>query len=192
VVHHRGNIQLTVNCQECQCPRWWQPPKIPKLVLPVSYSLSQNIHLLNPVALTGNYFDAVKKFGANYCFFCSDPCDARNRAICIHCGAIICIAMATGGAGCIGAQTVGSDRSNFECPVCIGTNKTKTKVIPYFLAGSGLRRTPKLAWPMLLLAVQLKNSDSLVLKLVTLTMQGNYELEKGNVWSSSQLLWLHH
>jgi hypothetical protein len=89
--------------------------------------------------------------------------------------------MAHGGAGCIAAQTVGSDRSNFECPVCIGTNKTKTKVIPYFLAGSGVRRTPKLAWPLLLLAVRLKNLDSLVLKLITLTMQSNYELEKENV-----------
>ncbi|KAF8219881.1 hypothetical protein L208DRAFT_1382843 [Tricholoma matsutake] len=89
--------------------------------------------------------------------------------------------MATGRAGCIGAQTLGSDQSNFECPVCIGMKKTETKVIPYFLAGTGLHRTPKLAWPLLLLAVQLKNLDSLVLELVTLTMQSNYELEKENI-----------
>ncbi|KAF8221747.1 hypothetical protein L208DRAFT_1382120 [Tricholoma matsutake] len=89
--------------------------------------------------------------------------------------------MATGRAGCIGAQTLGSDQSNFECPVCIGTKKTETKVIPYFLAGTGLRWMPKLAWPLLLLAVQLKNLDSLVLELVTLTMQSNYELEKENL-----------
>jgi hypothetical protein len=137
--------------------------------------------LLNPVARTGNYFDAVKMFGAKYCFFCSDPCE-RNCAICTCCGAIICIAVSIGSAGCIGFNTVDKNKPGFECPTCIGV-RTETKVIPYYLAGSGLRRTPKITWPLLLITIQLKNLDSLVVKLVTLTMQSNYELEKNKVGS---------
>jgi hypothetical protein len=180
----QGKDTAHAHCQEYHfyhlCHQW-QPHKATKLNLPVSRSARRTSVLLNPVAPTCNYFDAVKKFGAQYCFFCSDPCEPKNSAICIHCGAIICIALDVGAAGCIGAKTVNADRSKFECPVCIGSKKTDTTVIPYYLSGSGLRRTPKIAWPLLLLAVQLKNLDSLVLRLVAFTMQSNYELEKENV-----------
>ena len=102
--------------------------------------------------------------------------------MCIHCGAIICIATYVGGAGCIGAQTLNpADRSNFECPVCVGSKKTQTNVLPYYLSGSGLRRTPKIPWPLLLIAVRLKNLDSVILNLVVFTTQSNYVLEKDNV-----------
>lgn len=137
--------------------------------------------MLIPVALSGPYVDAVIKFGAKFCFFCSDPCDPRNSAICIICGAIMCIASYSGGAGCIGAHTLEVDLSKFECPACIGSKKTATRVLPYFLAGSGLRRTPKIAWPLLLLNIQLKNLDSLVLKLVSFTMESNYVCNPENV-----------
>jgi hypothetical protein len=90
----------------------------------------------------------------------------------------MCIASVSGGSGCIGAQTMDVDRSRFACPVCIGSRQTKTLVLPYYLAGSGLRRTAKIAWPLLLLAVQLKNLDSLVLKLVKVTMESNYVNDK--------------
>lgn len=137
--------------------------------------------MLIPVAPAGNYIDAVKKFGAKFCFFCSDPCNSKRSAICIRCGAIMCIASHAGGAGCIGARTMDVEVSSFECPVCIGSSKTETLTLPYYLAGSGLRRTPKIAWPLLLLAVQLKNLDSLVLKLVSLTMESNYVNDKESV-----------
>jgi hypothetical protein len=129
--------------------------------------------MLNPVAPASNYLDGVNRFGAKFCFFCSDPCDPKHSAICIRCGALMCIAAQAGAAGCIGARTMGVDRSLFECPVCIGT-KTNTSVLPYYLAGTGLRRTPKIAWPLLLLAVKLMNLDSLVLKLVSFTMESIY------------------
>jgi hypothetical protein len=98
----------------------------------------------------------------------------------MHCGAIICVALHIGGAGCIGAQTVNNDPSNFECPVCISTPQMMTRVLPYYLAGSGLRRTPKLAWPLFLLTLQLKNLD-LLLRMVTFKMESNYKLENENV-----------
>jgi len=69
----------------------------------------------------------------------------------------------------------------FECPVCIGTSRTETIILPYYLSGSGLRRTPKIAWPLLLLTIQLKNLDSLVLKMVSLTMESNYVLDRKHV-----------
>jgi hypothetical protein len=137
--------------------------------------------MLNLVAPSGNYLEAVKKFGAKFCFFCSDPCNPNCSGVCIRCGAIICIASCPGGAGCIGADTLEVGRSEFECPVCIGSRKTETKVVPYYLAGSGLRRTPKIAWPLLLLNIQLKNLDSLVLKMVSLTMESNYVLDQKHV-----------
>jgi hypothetical protein len=134
--------------------------------------------MLNPAAPTSNYIEAVNRFGAKFCFFCSDPCDPRNTAICIRCGALMCIASHIGGAGCIGARTMQVELALFECPVCIGSNRTPTSVIPYYLAGSGLRRTPKIVWPLLLLAVKLKNLDSLVLKMVSLTMESNYSSDR--------------
>jgi hypothetical protein len=90
----------------------------------------------------------------------------------------MCIATRIGAAGCIGADTLQVDRSSFECPVCIGSNRTETAVMPYYLAGSGLRRTPKIAWPLLLIAIQLKNLDSLVLRLVKYTTESNFALDK--------------
>lgn len=143
--------------------------------------------MLNPVALTSkypsSYQKAMVKFGVKFCFFCSDPCEPKNSAVCIICGALICIASQIGGAGCIGANTVPEKlkETKFECPVCIGSSKTETKVLPYYLVGSGLRRTPKIAWPLLLLTIQLKNLDSLVLKMVSLTMESNYTLDMKNV-----------
>lgn len=145
--------------------------------------------MLNPVAPSCNYFEAVAKFGAKFCFFCSDPCDPKSSSICIRCGAKICIASRLGGAGCIGAGTLEVAISEFECPVCIGSRKTETAVIPYYLTGSGLRRTPKIAWPLLLLNIQLKNLDSLVLKMVSLTMESNYVLDQKYVrFALSKLL----
>jgi hypothetical protein len=137
--------------------------------------------MLNPVAVVGNYFDAIKKFGAKFCFFCSDPCDPQNSMMCICCGALMCVASQIGGAGCIGARTLDVDLPKFECPVCIGSGKTTTTILPYYLAGSGLRRTPKIAWPLLLLTIQLKNLDSLVLKMVSLVMESNYVLDREHV-----------
>jgi hypothetical protein len=134
--------------------------------------------MLNPVAPIGNYVDAVKKFGANFCFFCSDPCEPSNSLICIRCGAIICVATHIGASGCIGAGTLEVNESKFECPVCIGSKKTETSILPYYLAGSGLRRTPKIAWPLLLRTIQLKNLESLVLKLVLSTMESNFVLDR--------------
>lgn len=90
----------------------------------------------------------------------------------------MCIASRPGGAGCIAAGTMGVNLSRFECPVCIGSGKTETLTLPYYLAGSALRRTPKIAWPLLLLSVQLKNLDSLILKMVSLTMESNYVNDK--------------
>lgn len=131
--------------------------------------------MLIVLAPVGNYWDAVKKFKAKFCFFCSDLCNPMNSVICICCGAIMCIASYIGGAGCIGAKTLEEGKlSRFECPACIGTSKTATLTLNYYLCGSGLRRTPKIAWPLLLVAVQLKNLDSLVLKSVALTMESNY------------------
>ena len=147
----------------------------------VSHSSCNASTPLTSTVLTGNYIDAINKFGANYCFFCSDHCDRKNSAICIHCGAIMCIAQHAGAAGCIGAKTMEVDPLKFECPVCIGTKKTETSVLPYYLAGSGLCRTPKIAWPLLLIAVQLKNLDSLVLKSVSATMESSYQFEKEKV-----------
>lgn len=148
--------------------------------------------MLIPVVPAGNYFDAVQKFKARFCFFCSDPCNSKNSAICIRCGAIICIASRVGGAGCIGANTLEVERSSFECPVCIGSSKTQTLTLPYYLTGSGLRRTPKIAWPLLLLPMQLKNLDSLILKLVSLTMESNYVNDKECVRFPWKLLPLQH
>jgi hypothetical protein len=88
----------------------------------------------------------------------------------------MCIATRIGGAGCIGANTLEVNLSNFECPACIGSSRTQTAVLPYFLAGSGLRRAPKISWPLLLIGIQLKNLDSLVLDLVQRTMLSNYVL----------------
>jgi hypothetical protein len=93
----------------------------------------------------------------------------------------MCIATAIGGFGCIGANTLYVDKAIFECPVCIRAGKSNTRVLPYFLAGSGLRRTPKIAWPLLLLTIRLKNLDSLVLKLVSFTMESNYCQDAENV-----------
>jgi hypothetical protein len=137
--------------------------------------------MLNPVAPVGDYLDALDKFGVKFCFFCSDPCSPNNSAVCIQCGALICISTSIGAAGCIGAHTLEVEKKKFECPVCVGSSKTATTVLPYYLAGSGLRRTPKIAWPLLLIALQLKNLDSLVLKLVSLTMESNYALDKEQV-----------
>lgn len=128
--------------------------------------------VLNKVA-PGDYSDSVKKFGAKFCFFCSDPYNPKNSVICITCGAIMCIASEIGAAGCIGARTMEVEKTKFECPVCLKRNN-KRSVLPYYLVGSALRRTPKIGWPLLLLAVQLKNLDSLVLKLVSLTMESLY------------------
>lgn len=139
--------------------------------------------MLNPVVSSSNYLEAVKKFGAKFCFFCSDPYESKNLLSCIRCGAIICIASHIGGSGCIGAKTLEIHESAFECPVCIGTGKTKTSILPYYLAGSGLRRTPKIAWPLLLHTVQLKNLESLVLRMVSITMQSNYVLDEEKVSS---------
>ena len=94
--------------------------------------------------------------------------------ICICCGAIMCIATHIGAVGCIGARTLEVDPSKFECPICIGSKKTQTSIIPYYLAGSGLRRTPKIAWPLLLHTIQLKNLESLVLKMVSFTLESTY------------------
>ena len=137
--------------------------------------------MLNLVAPTGNHIQAMNKYGAKFCFFCSDPCEPKNSAVCIRSGALICISSISGGAGCIGAFTLEVDKSEFECPSCIGSPKTTTKVVPYYLAGCGLRRTPKIAWPLLLLNIQLKNLDSLVLKLVSFTMESNYVCDPDNV-----------
>lgn len=134
-----------------------------------------------------NYIDAINKFGAKFCFFCSDPCDPKSSAICIRCGALICIATCVGGAGCIGANTVRVPMTSFECPVCVGSSRTTTLVLPYYLAGSGLRRTPKIAWPLLLHTIQLKNLDSLVLRMVSLTTESNYILDKEQVSFSQRL-----
>lgn len=142
------------------------------------------------LAPLGNYFEAMKRFGVKFCFFCSDPCDPcdpRSSAMCIRCGALICISLQTGAAGCIGAQTLEGDRSRFECPVCIGSGRTETAVLPYYLAGSGLRRTPKIPWPLLLIGIQLKNLDSLVLKLVGLTTASNYVLDEEHVRLTTKL-----
>lgn len=145
--------------------------------------------MLNPVlAPPNNYIDAVNKFGVKFCFFCSDPCDPKNSVICIHCGALICISTRIGGVGCIGANTLNVEVSRFECPVCVGTSKTVTLVLPYYLAGSGLRRTPKIAWPLLLHTIQLKNLESLVLKMVSLTMESNYILDREQVRFPQKLL----
>jgi hypothetical protein len=143
--------------------------------------------MLNPVAV-GNYFHAMKYFGAKFCFFCSDPCGPQNSVICICCGALMCVASVIGCAGCIGARTLDIDPSKFECPVCIGTAKTANTVLPYYLAGSGLRRTPKIAWPLLLLTIQLKNLDSLVLKMVSLTMESNYIWDEEHVRFPTELI----
>jgi hypothetical protein len=137
--------------------------------------------MLNLVAPPGNYFEALKMFGVKFCFFCSDPCDLGNSAVCIRCGAVMCIATRIGGAGCIGFNTLAVDKSMFECPVCVGSPRTTTKVLPYYLTGSGLLRTPKIAWPLLLMAIEHKNLDSLVVKLVSLTMESNYALDKEHV-----------
>jgi hypothetical protein len=147
--------------------------------LAVSCSSRRAFILLTLIAPT-DYFDAVKKFGAHYCFFCTDHCGS-SHAICIHCGTIVCIATHRGSAGCIGHQTATADLSKFECNYCIRSKKTTTTVIPYYLAGSGNRRTPKIVWPLLLFAIRLKNLDSLVLRQVTLTAESNYRLEKENV-----------
>jgi hypothetical protein len=133
------------------------------------------------LAPPNNYIDALNQFGAKYCHFCSDPCDPQSSAICIRCGSLICISLRMGAAGCIGAQTLEVDQSRFECPVCIGTSKTDTVVLPYYLVGSGLRRTPKISWPLLLVGIQLKNLQSLVLKLVQFTMESNYVLDQEHV-----------
>jgi hypothetical protein len=143
--------------------------------------------MLNLVAPTGNYFEALQKFGVNFCFFCSDPCNTRNSAVCIHCGAVMCIATHAGGAGCIGLNTLAVEKSEFESPVCVRSTRTATKVPPYFLAGSGLCQTPKIAWPLLLITIELKNLDSLVLKLVFFTMESNYVGDRDHV-RSPQLL----
>jgi hypothetical protein len=127
-------------------------------------------------------------FGVKCCFFCSDPCDPNNSAICIRCGALICISTRIGGAGCIGSRTLTVDRSLFECPVCIGSPKTHTSLLPYYLAGSGLRRTPKIPWPVLLVGIQLKNLDSLVLKLLSATAESNYILDREHVRFTVKLL----
>jgi len=122
----------------------------------------------------------LNKYRAKFCFFCSDPCESKNSAICTICGALICIASHSGGAGCIGVHTIEIGKS-FVCPVCIGSNKTDTTVTPYYLAGSGLRRIPKIAWPLLLLNIQQRNSESLIHKLVSLTMENNYICDPENV-----------
>lgn len=93
----------------------------------------------------------------------------------------MCIAAFPGGAGCIGANTLQAPKSTFECPECIGTKKTSTTVTPYFLSGSCLERKPKIAWPLLMFTIQLKNLDSLVVKLISLTMESNFYLDKENV-----------
>jgi hypothetical protein len=144
--------------------------------------------MLNPIAPPGNYHDAIKKFGARFCFFCSDPCNPENSAICKVCGALICIASHCGGAGCIGVGTIENGRSNIVCPVCIGSSKTDATVTPYYLQGSGLRRTPKISWPLLLLNIQLKKLDSLILKFISLTMESNYICDSKNVRVPSKLL----
>jgi hypothetical protein len=123
-----------------------------------------------------------------FCFFCSDPCDPRNSVICIRCGALMCMATHIGAAGCIGAQTLEVIRSRFECPVCIGSGKSDTVVTPYYLTGSGLRRTPKILWPLLLIGIQLRNLDSLVLKLVQLTTESNYRLDQEHVRFTLKLI----
>jgi hypothetical protein len=130
----------------------------------------------------------MQRFGVKFCFFCSDPCDPSSSAICICCGALICIATRIGGAGCIGAQTLQVDRARFECPVCIGSSKTDTRVLPYYLAGSGLRRTPKIPWPLLLIELQLKNLHSLVLDLLTATTESNYLFDREHVSFTLKLL----
>ena len=114
-------------------------------------------------------------------------------AICIHCGALICVATRIGGSGCIGAATVNFDRSKFKCPVCIGTSRTTTTVLPYYhLAGIGLRRTAKIAWPLLLITLHLKNLESLVLKLVQYTMESNFCLDTEHVSFSEALRLITH
>ena len=127
------------------------------------------------------YIDTLNKFKAYFCYFCSDYADPKDLAICIHCGSLICVATRIGGSGCIGAGTINVDRSKFECPICIGTTRTTTTVIPYYLAGSGLCRTAKIPWPLLLITIPLKNLESLVLKLVQYTMESNYCLATEHV-----------
>ena len=80
------------------------------------------------------------------------------------------------------------DRSLFECPVCIGSPKSQTSILPYYLAGSGLRRRPKIPWPVLLIGIQLKNLDSLVLKTLSATAESNYILDREHVRFRVKLL----
>lgn len=54
-------------------------------------------------------------------------------------------------------------------------------MIDYYLAGSGIRRTPKIAWPLFLITLQLKNLDSLVLRLLSYTMESNYCMDNDHV-----------
>ena len=163
----------------------WQELKDPSFrqqLLTVQHVSLSNSMMLSQVSVnllvvpTQSYMDALVKYKAHFCFFCSDPCD--HPAICVLCGALICIATNIGGAGCIGAETFRGDPSKFECPVCVGTKASSSSLIPYYVAGSGLRRIPKIAWPLLLFTITLKNLDSLVLKLVTMTMMSNYTLDK--------------
>ena len=127
-------------------------------------------------------------FGAKFCLFCTDLCDPNNSVICICCGALICISTCIGGAECIGLRTLTVDRSLFECPVCIGSSTTDTSLLPYYLARSGLWRTLKIQWPILLVAIQLKNLDSLVLKLLLATAESNYILDREHVRFTVKLL----
>ena len=93
----------------------------------------------------------------------------------------MCTAVKSGGFGCIGADTL-KDRSNFECPVCITANSNvETGIIPYYIAGSGLRRIPKIAWPVVLIGLQLLNIDSIAIKVLEFIMKNHYSPNEQNV-----------
>lgn len=131
---------------------------------------------MEPVA---SYHNAITKFEANCCFYCSDPLE-DNGAICIHCGSIMCIGSEPGGFGCILANTL-ADEENFECPNCITMKSVGSRIIPYYIAGSGLRRTPKMNWPALIITLKLEEIDSPAIGMLDLIISSSYRSQLENV-----------
>lgn len=113
--------------------------------------------------------------GVLSCHFCMDYAPEASSLCCGGCGAIVCQQTTEGGTGCIAFQTATGDRNDFLCPICFARDRSAVRSLPYGFIGYGTRSVAKMAWPLLLVTIQLESlQDAFLHDLLKLVLNNEY------------------
>ncbi|KAM6491895.1 hypothetical protein JOM56_012533 [Amanita muscaria] len=113
----------------------------------------------------GTYEAELQKHGRLYCHFCQEPAQREE-------------AQKTGGNGCIAFGTLALSSGPFVCHPC---HLARKRAPSYRVKGFGLRRGPKMTWPIFILGLQLSSVDTHVIDSVMHGVGYQYHFDETNL-----------